>query len=130
MTSPLLSSELRRFIYTIGSIPELEAMLLLHQAPAQVWDENSIAKRLYVNNQEAAVMLQKIAAAGICQFVQQPASGFTYAPASAELGELIDQLASYYPRNLIEVTNMIHSKASTNSRVQQFADAFKIFKDK
>ena len=130
MTSSLLSSELRRFIYTIDSIPELEAMLLLHQAPSQVWDEHSIAKRLYVSNQQASVMLQKIAAAGVCQFDPQTSSGFIYAPASVELGELIDQLANYYPRNLIEVTNMVHSKASTNSRVQQFADAFKFFKDK
>jgi|GEM_PF-2264449 len=105
-------------------------MLLLQQAPAQIWDENLIAKRLYVSNQEAAVMLQKIAVAGICQFVQEPSAGFIYAPASTELAELINQLASYYPRNLIEVTNMIHSKASANSRVQQFADAFKFFKDK
>ena len=105
-------------------------MLLLHQAPDQVWDENSIAKRLYVNNDEAAVMLQKIATAGICKSDTQDLSGFIYAPKSTELGNLIDQLAAYYPRNLIEVTNMIHSRANTNSRVQQFADAFKLFKDK
>lgn len=105
-------------------------MLLLHQVLTQVWDENSIAKRLYVSNQDAAVMLQKIAAAGICRVVQEPSQGFIYHPASDELGELIDQLAIYYPRNLIEVTNMIHSKASSSSRVQQFADAFKFFKDK
>jgi hypothetical protein len=105
-------------------------MLLLHQAPTQIWDETSIAKRLYVSNQDVAVMLQKIAAAGICQHVEEPLSGFVYAPASSELAELIDHLASYYPRNLIEVTNMIHSRAATSSRVQQFADAFKFFKDK
>jgi hypothetical protein len=130
MTSSPLSSELRRFIYSIGSIPELEAMLLLHQAPTQIWDESLIAQRLYVTSDEAAVMLQKITAAGICRRVQDASSGFIYAPASAELGNLIDQLAAYYPRNLIEVTNMIHSKSNTNSRVQQFADAFKFFKDK
>ncbi len=105
-------------------------MLLLHQAPDQVWDENSIAKRLYVSSKEAAMMLQKIATAGICKPVNQISSGFIYAPESVELGDLIDHLAVYYPRNLIEVTNMIHSRANTNSRVQQFADAFKFFKDK
>lgn len=104
-------------------------MLLLHQAPAEVWDEHSIAKRLYVSNQEAAAMLQKIFAAGICRATDD-ASGFIYSPAFAELSDLINQLAIYYPRNLIEVTNMIHSKTSASSRVQQFADAFKFFKDK
>jgi hypothetical protein len=130
MTSSTLSSELRRFIHTIDSIPELEAILLLHQVSTQVWDENSIAKRLYVSNQDAAVMLQKIVAAGICKIVHEPSPGFLYAPASTELANLIDLLAIYYPRNLIEVTNMIHSRAGSNSRVQQFADAFKFFKDK
>jgi hypothetical protein len=51
-------------------------------------------------------------------------------PASTELRELVDQLAIYYPRNLIEVTNMIHAKAKATSRVQMFADAFKFNKDK
>jgi len=130
MTSLQLSSELRRLIYTIESIPELEAILLLQQAPEQVWNENSIAQRLYVSNQEAGVMLQKIVAAGICRLFDGTPPGFIYAPASTELGDLINQLAIYYPRHLIEVTNMIHSKANSNSRVQQFADAFKFFKDK
>lgn len=105
-------------------------MLLLHQAQTQVWNENSIAQRLYVGHQDAAVMLQKMAAAGICRTVDDACSGFIYSPSSSELSDLIDQLAIYYPRNLIEVTNMIHSKAGANSRVQQFADAFKFFKDK
>lgn len=105
-------------------------MLLLHQAQAEVWNENSISKRLYVSNQEAAGMLQKINAAGICRAIDDTFSGFIYSPASPELSDLINQLATYYPRNLIEVTNMIHSKAGSTSRVQQFADAFKFFKDK
>ena len=104
--------------------------MLLQQSPDQVWDENSIAQRLYVSNHEAEVMLQKIVASGICRHLYEPVPGFIYAPVSAELSDLINQLAIYYPRHLIEVTNMIHSKANSNSRVQQFADAFKFFKDK
>ena len=40
---------------------------------------------------------------------------------------MIDQLAEIYAKNLVEVTNLIHSKIG--KRAQQFADAFKWRKD-
>lgn len=129
MNSQSLSNELRRFIHSIASVPQLEAILLLHQAQTQVWTDITLAQRLYLHKEKAAIMLTDLHAAGICVPANNE-TGFIYSPASAELHELIDQLAIFYPRNLIEVTNMIHSKASAGHRVQQFADAFKFFKDK
>lgn len=125
-----MSDELRRFIHTIASIPQIEAILLFHQTPSQVWDENAIAQRLYLNHGQVGIMLKDLCAAGICEQLPDSESEFIYAPAASELGELIDQLAVYYSRNLIEVTNMIHSRTNTGRRVQQFADAFKFRKDK
>jgi hypothetical protein len=130
MNSSTLSDELRRFIHSIASIPQLEAILLLHQAQEQVWEKNTLAQGLYLNKEQAAAMLIDLHAAGICAPAPNTNDGFIYSPISSELGQLIDQLASYYARNLIEVTNMIHSTATTGQRIQQFADAFKFFKDK
>jgi hypothetical protein len=40
---------------------------------------------------------------------------------------MLDRLAGIYARNLVDVTNLIHSK--TSRKAQQFADAFKWRKD-
>ena len=128
MNSSTLSSELRRFIHSIASIPQLEAILLLQQAPEHVWTETTLAQRLYLNKEQAAIMLKELCEAGICAPAPNTHNNFVYAPISTELRKLINQLAVYYPRNLIEVTNMIHS--TSGQRIKQFADAFKFFKDK
>jgi hypothetical protein len=52
---------------------------------------------------------------------------YRYYPNSEELRQMIDRLAETYTKNLIEVTNLIHSK--TGKKAQQFADAFKWRKD-
>lgn len=130
MISSELSNELRRFINTIVSIPHLEVMLLLHQAPTQVWNVTNVAQRIYVNQARAEEMLQDLCVAGICQCISDASGEFMYSPSFPEMGELIDQLAEYYPRNLIQVTNMIHAKSASGQRVRMFADAFKLHKDK
>ena len=130
MNSSSLSNELRRFINTIASIPHLEIMLLLHQTPQAPWRVTAIAQRMYVGETQADVMLKDLCEAGICKPVSHATGEYIYSPAFEELGELIDQLAEYYPRNLIQVTNMIHAKSASGQRVQMFADAFKFNKDK
>ena len=130
MNSSELSNELRRFINTIVSIPHLEAMLLLHQAPNEEWSISTVAQRIYVGPSQAAVMLKDLCDAGICKSVANTTEDFIYSPATSELAQLIDELAEFYPRNLIQVTNMIHAKSSSGQRVQMFADAFKLHKDK
>jgi uncharacterized protein (DUF924 family) len=130
MSSPKLSNELRRFIHSIASIPHLEAILLLHQSPHQEWNAHAIAQRLYLSDEQAANMLRELSHSGICALLPDNSEQFIYAPAAKELNELIEQLASFYSSNLIEVTNMIHSRAHAGRLVHLFADAFKFNRDK
>lgn len=130
MASIELSNDLRRFINSIASIPHLEVMLLLHQAPQTSWDIATVAQRMYVNEAQAESMLRDLCNAKICQRTSADKGEFIYSPGFPELAQLIDQLAEYYPRNLIKVTNMIHAKSAAGQRVQMFADAFKFHKDK
>ena len=130
MSPSNLSDELRRFINSIASIPHLEIMLLLQQNPGQVWNVTAIAQRIYVSQAQAGAMMHDLCDAGICKTVSGEAGEFIYSPAFPELEKLIDQIAEYYPRNLIKVTNMIHAKSASGQRVQMFADAFKFLKDK
>jgi hypothetical protein len=107
-------------------VPHLEAILLLRNDDGQPWDRRRLAQRLYINDKKADDLLQELHAAGFLRQVDD-AHLYAYHPATPELQDMIDRLAAIYPRNLIDVANLIHSKSS--KQAQQFADAFKFRKD-
>ena len=53
---------------------------------------------------------------------------YRYQPHTAHLQQMIDSLAEFYGKHLVPITNLIHSKPK--NRVQEFADAFRLRKDK
>jgi hypothetical protein len=123
-----IPEDVRRFILTsVSSVPFLEALLLMRNAPEQAWDSLSVAKRLYISDKAAAELLAELNAFGVVAVTESDGGFYRYHPTSDDLRELIDRLAEIYAKNLIEVTNIIHSK--TGKRAQRFADAFKWRKD-
>jgi Mn-dependent DtxR family transcriptional regulator len=122
-----IPEDVRRFILSsIISVPYLEALLLLRNAPDQSWDRTTVAQRLYISEKTATELLADLSAAGFI-VVTKSESSYRYHPNSDELRQMIDQLAETYAKNLVEITNIIHSK--TGKKAQQFADAFKWRKD-
>lgn len=128
MTAGELTDEMRRFILTsIPSVPYLEAILLMRTGPATGWDAQLVARRLYIGEKQAAELLQALAEAGIAQ-TSDAAALYHYKPATPELAQRLDQLAQVYATNLVGVTGLIHSRI--DKRAQQFADAFRLRKEK
>jgi Mn-dependent DtxR family transcriptional regulator len=122
-----IPEDVRRFILSsIISVPYLEALLLLRNAPDQSWDRTTVAQRLYISEKTATELLADLSAAGFI-VVTKSESSYRYHPNSDELRQMIDQLAETYAKNLVEITNIIHSR--TGKKAQQFADAFKWRKD-
>ncbi len=118
-----IPDEVKRFILiSIPSVPYLEAILLLRRERDRGWTAGELAQRLYVSAKVAAEVLSGSAAAGIAAIEDTSALVYRYQPASAGLEQMIDRLAAIYAKNLIDVTNLIHSKTSKSA--QQFADAF------
>ncbi|HEY8102460.1 MAG TPA: hypothetical protein VIF82_17100 [Burkholderiaceae bacterium] len=127
MSLPSLPSDVIRFVLTsIPSVPHLEAMLLLRQDAGIKWEAKEVGHRLYIPEKKAEALLHDLTEARIL-VCDDGTSTYRYLPASAELYELIDKLADVYAKNIVEVSNLIHSKA--DNHVQQFADAFKLRKD-
>ena len=124
MTPEVLTEDLRRLIFSIPSIPHLEAILLIRGSGAS-WDAPRLAQRLYLPVERTAGILGDLAAARICTADTAASASYRYAPATAELDTLIGSLERYYSQNLIEVTNMIHASLRRHSRIREFADAFK-----
>jgi predicted transcriptional regulator len=128
MNREIIPDDVRRFILAcIISVPYLEAIMLLRNEPERDWDSKKVAKRLYVSEKTADELLLSLHAAGLLTVNEVATSSYRYQPDSDELRQIIDRLAETYSKNIVEVTNLIHTKKST--KVQQFADAFKWRKD-
>ena len=124
VTGPIdITDEMQRFVLlAIPSVPYLEALLLLRAAPTLCWDAGQVAGRLYLNEKSAQALLDQLHAAGIAAVGADAQGSFCYAPQTEHMRSMIDGLADTYSRNLIGVSNLIHS--TTNSKARQFADAF------
>jgi hypothetical protein len=119
-----IPAELRDFIVrSIDSVGQLEALLLLRADPDKSWDVAQLARRLYVNETEAAAIFAHLVEQG---FVVATAGSTRYDPENLQ-NRVIDQLAEAYARQLIPITNLIHAKPRG---IRAFADAFKIKRDK
>lgn len=129
LNRPELAPDLRRFILTsVPSVPYLEAVLLLRAQPTTSWTPGSMARRLYLPEAEVAGLLEAAASAELAER-RDATEGpqYMFKPASPELAQVIDQLATHYAVDIVTVTDLIHSRV--DKRAQQFASAFRWRKD-
>jgi hypothetical protein len=118
--SDSIPPDIQRFILTsIPSVSHLEALLLMRQEPGREWDAASMARSLYIGTKRAEDALSELMDAGM---ITRTGASFRYGPSTPELGALIDEVASVYPKHIIAVTNVIHSRIGKQAR--QFGDAF------
>lgn len=128
MFEELIPDDIRQFILSsIDSIAQLEALLLLRAHPQQKWNVAAVARRLYITEQEALPLLAHLCEQGLLVPSDPKAVEYAYQPQSTQLTQLVDRLAELYAKHLVPVTNLIHSKPRT--RIQEFADAFRLRKD-
>jgi hypothetical protein len=127
-SSTLIPEDVARFITeNIDSVAQIEALLLLRGNCQQQWDVTGVAKRLYIDDEQAAEILARLEEKQLLASEQGERLFYRYQPGSAVLRQMIDRVAEIYSKHLVPVTNLIHSKPK--SRVQEFADAFKFRKD-
>lgn len=107
----------------VDSIAQLEALLLLRRSPDDAWTVNAVAKRLYTKPELAEEALEHLCEQGLVECED----GIYRYITTTKRRDMVDRLAEVYARNLIGVTNLIHSKSS---RIRSFAAAFKFKKDK
>jgi hypothetical protein len=124
MADEPISDGLKAFILRhVDSIAQLEALLLLHKDQNATWNAGSLAGRLYVGERETLEILTRLAARGLAI---EEGGAFKFNGRFEQL-DMLNQLAFAYSRHLIPVTRLIHTKPS---RIQEFADAFKLRRDK
>jgi DNA-binding IclR family transcriptional regulator len=127
MSGATLPDDVRRFVLTsVPSVPYIESLLLLRLEAASTWTASQLAKRIYVPAAQAASLLDALESAGSAVRTSANESAYRYQP-PPDMHELLDRLAAHYARDLLAVTDLIHS--SLNRRANQFADAFRWRKD-
>jgi hypothetical protein len=127
MADDLIPDDVKQFIAdNIDSVAELEGLLLLRRNQEIDWSIEDVARGLYTNWQQAEDVLARLYLLGFLARKESSPPTYRYQPDSPELAEMVDRVGEIYSKYLIPVTNLIHSKPET--KVQQFADAFKLRK--
>ena len=125
MAPEAIPDDVRDFVSRyIDTVAQLEALLLLRNNPNEKWDTRNVAQRLYVNERQASETLNGLRSAGLLVVENDQ---WRYACATAELEGVVDRLGALHSQHLIALTHVIHSKPSA---ARQFADAFKLRKDR
>ncbi|MBL8265019.1 hypothetical protein [Steroidobacter sp.] len=110
---------------SIDTVPHLEALLLIFQAPATVWTVTELSARIYVSDKQAAGILEDLARRSlIVRLDPASAAQYQYSPRSQPQTELLHKVAESYRTQLVQVTRFIHSHASGS--VRDFARAFRL----
>lgn len=121
-----LPDAIARFVLeSIDSVGHLEALLLLSRDGEQRWTVSDIARRLYVSEQQAELILQDLEGR---QLIERDGARYHLHAGTAELAALLADLRRVYSTHLIQITNIIHAKP--RSRVQEFAEAFNLKRGK
>ena len=122
------SADVKRFILTsIASVPHLETLLLLWRERSADWDAQSVARRIYVPDRQAAAIIADLAAAGIVTCPVGEPNRCSFDASREPLASIVAAVDAAYTRDLLGVTRLIHSR--TGRQAQAFADAFKWRKD-
>jgi hypothetical protein len=127
MDQKFIPDDIAQFVTEkIDSVAELEALLLLRNAPEREWTARELSKRLYLGDQDAVDILAALAAKGLALCKAGEVCEYKYQPGLPDVVKMIDRLCDIYTKQIVPVTNLIHSKSKI--RVQEFADAFKLRK--
>ena len=120
-------SEVDQFILDqIDSVPHLEALLLLWNQRPKNWSVDEMAKALFVSPGSAREILQNLTRRRLIAPDPSAADAYFY-EASPEKDRLIGMVNATYKRELIRLSNLIHSKPS--AAIREFAKAFRFKKE-
>jgi predicted ArsR family transcriptional regulator len=118
-----------RFIHeNLDSVPHLESLILLWNSRPVGWTEEELASRLYIPPEQVRQVLRDLSRLQIVQEIAGPPPRYSYLSRSEEQENMMRAVDDAYRRDLVRISTMIHSKAS--SPVREFARAFRFKKDR
>jgi DNA-binding HxlR family transcriptional regulator len=122
-----LPSDVRQFIaHQIESVAQLETLFLVRRDSERLWNAEELARRLYISEKMCRVMLHDLERRRY--LVRDPVSeSVRYQCADLEADAMLAALEDLYRERRVAIISEIHSNPI--SKVQTFADAFRLRKD-
>ncbi|HUY94493.1 MAG TPA: hypothetical protein VMU71_04320 [Terracidiphilus sp.] len=118
-----------QFIHeNVDSVPHLESLILLWNSRPVGWTEEELASRLYIPREQVRTVLRDLIRLQAVQEIAGLPTRYSYLPGTEEQDDLMRGIDDAYRRDLVRISTMIHSKAS--SSVREFAKAFRFKKDR
>jgi hypothetical protein len=111
----------------IDSVPHLEALLLLWDSRPTPWSPADLAARLYIETAAADRLLSDLVRQGLAARSVDSGRASYRIPGSPDIDRILPLVSEVYRRELVSVSMLIHSKAS--SAVRDFAKAFRFKKE-
>ncbi|HEY3706495.1 MAG TPA: hypothetical protein VGL22_15640 [Terracidiphilus sp.] len=112
----------------LDSVPHLEALILFWNSRPVGWTCDELASRLYIPSELVNGVIRDLVRLQLVQEQPGPPTRYSYSPRSDEQNELMRVVDDAYRRDLVRISTMLHSKAS--SPVREFARAFRFRKEK
>ena len=112
----------------IGSVSQLEVLLLLRNGGSKAWSREEIGSALYTSPEMMAGPLAGLCACGLLTATPSPEELYRFQPATPALELAVARLNDLYAQRRVAVIGLIYSQPT--DRVRTFADAFKFRKDK
>jgi hypothetical protein len=112
----------------IDSVPHLEALILFWNSRPVGWAAEEMSSRLYVARDQADAIVRDLVRIQLVQQIAATPAKFSYHSRSPEQDDMMHRVDEAYRRDLVRISTMVHSKAS--SPVREFARAFRLRKDR
>ena len=124
-----IDAGIRTFIAeNIGSVAQLELLLLLHGKPDERFLATDVAKVFALAPNITDGLLASLCRQGFAAATADATPAYYYAPSSAEIDERLGELAELYRQRRVSLIQLIYSQPV--DKLQIFADAFRFRKGK
>jgi len=122
-----IQESVRRFIAEyVGSVGELELLLLLYRDPRTQWSVEGISRELGVERSWATRRLEELCRRGFVAAEGSPVPSYAYR-ANAEVDAVIGAVARTYAERRVAVIELIFSRP--HNSIRTFASAFRLRKE-
>jgi hypothetical protein len=111
-------------LHEIDAVPQLEALLLLWNSRPQQWSFEAMANALYLSVDATREVIADLERRGFVLLTDEPR--FLYR--SGDRDQLVEQVERTYRREIVRISNMIHSKPAASLR--EFARAFRLKRER
>jgi hypothetical protein len=112
----------------IDSVVQLEILLMLHAKPDADWSAADVSTQLRIDPAWAEGQLAHLCARGLLQCSDQTPRTYRFGPKDPRLITATIELARAYADRRVTIISLIFSKPV--DKIQSFADAFRLRKDK